>query len=123
MGRTPRARSGRQRAAVGGQSRLGLPQRQRAAVGEGVFPLLVACVSTVLALLLFFSETVPALGEYRHLQEVEDQRFELDHRLFEELETESLHRIGLQIDPQQILLELDRRGVHRRDWPVDENPR
>ena len=93
-------RTGRARAPQGG----GEPE-------DGHFPLVVTALSTGAALLLFFTTTVPALGEHRHLQDTaldHVHRAETDRAA---LERETRRRAALQIDPQAILVELDRRGI------------
>ena len=77
----------------------------------GAFPWWIALGSTVAALALFFSSTVPAIAEMRFLRSVVDQRFEMDQRLSEELNLDSLHRVGLECDIQSLLVELDKRGI------------
>jgi hypothetical protein len=75
------------------------------------FPLVVALFSTVTALGLFFSTTVPAIAELRHLDRVQHDRVKDQWDLTRALEQDALHRIGLELDPQTVVAELDRRGI------------
>lgn len=77
----------------------------------GAFPLWISLGSTIAALILFFSATVPAIAEMRYLGEVAHERIRFDEQLSEELDRDALHRIGLEYDLQTLLVELDKRGI------------
>lgn len=80
-------------------------------VHGGRFPLWIALGSTILALTLFFSTTVPAIAEMRFLRGVAFERVETDRRLSQELDRDALHQVGLECDIQSLLVELDKRGI------------
>ncbi len=106
MGRTPRSDQATTAASSTGQ----LAATPHGDTG-GTFPLWIALLSTVAALLLFFNTTVPAIAEMHFLREVEQQRRQLDTGLGREIERDSLHRLGLEADLQSLLVELDKRGI------------
>jgi hypothetical protein len=72
-------------------------------------------MSTIAALLLFFSATVPALQENRHLRRVEVERQQEHTRLWWELDGESAKQMALRIDVQNLMVELDRQGIYPGD--------
>jgi len=79
------------------------------------FPALVAAGSLVLALLLFFQGTVPALRERRKLLRVEAEQLQVQKELSREATAFALRRTALSRDIQTVLLELDRQGIYPRD--------
>jgi hypothetical protein len=78
---------------------------------SATFPLIVAATSTGIAVALFFSTTVPALDEHRALRSIDGQRHAQEQALRRELDADTELRMSLRVDPQAILVELDRRGV------------
>ena len=109
---------------MGGQGAAG-PQRMLASAGRvsnsrgGRFPLVVALVCTVLASVLFLTGTVPALREADDLRRTEQSnRAELLQLLRQSRELRQRQR-ALDWDPQTLLVELDRRGLHPDDMLDD----
>jgi hypothetical protein len=72
----------------------------------------VAAGSLLLALLLFFQSTVPALKESHELLRMEKQQLQLVRELTREATAFALRRTGLSRDIQTILIELDRQGIY-----------
>ena len=79
---------------------------------DGGFPLVVAALSTIVALALFFTATVPAIQEDRYLQRIEVERQHSHTILWQELDGASALQMALQIDIQSVLVELDRQGIY-----------
>ncbi|MCB9869742.1 MAG: hypothetical protein H6837_07785 [Planctomycetes bacterium] len=79
--------------------------------GGSPFPLVVTLLSTVGALLLFFSTTVAALSEQRALRLVENARQAREATLRRTLEDEARQRAALDLDLQSLMVELDHRGI------------
>ena len=75
-------------------------------------PLVVAALSTIAALALFFTATVPAIREERYLNRVEVERQQLHTRIWQELDRAAAQQMALQIDIQSLLVELDRQGIY-----------
>jgi hypothetical protein len=104
MGRRSRARTDHlEREDLGTESHAG-----------SAFPLVVTGLSTAAALLLCVSGTIPTMQAERHLDEVETERARMHRELWAELDADVSHRMARQIDIQNLLVELDRRGVDTR---------
>ena len=76
------------------------------------FPAVVAAGSLLLALLLFFQSTVPALKESHELLRIEEQQRQLLRELTREATAFALRRTALSRDIQTVLVELDRQGIY-----------
>ncbi len=99
----------RSRAQTGGRTGQGSAPAEDAT--DGGFPLVVAALSTIAALALFFTSTIPAIQEHQHLQQVEVERQQLHTTLWQELDAASTLQMALRIDIQSLLVELDRQGI------------
>ena len=99
----------RSRAQTGGRTGQGSAPDETAA--DGGFPLVVAALSTLAALALFFTSTIPAIRESQYVQRVELERQQLHTMLWQELDAAATLRMALRIDIQSLLVELDRQGV------------
>jgi len=86
--------------------------RRAVAANHRRFPALVAAGSLLLALLLFFHSTVPALKERDELLRMEAHRLQLQKQLTREATAFALRRTALSRDIQTVLLELDRQGIY-----------
>ena len=103
MGRRSRAQTGR---------RTGRGSAPDETAANGGFPLVVAALSTIVALALFFTATIPGMQEDQHLQQVEVERQQLHTMLWQELDAASTQRMALRIDIQSLMVELDRQGIY-----------
>lgn len=83
------------------------------------FPLVVALLSTIAAVALFVTGTIPALQEQKLLSEVEVERQQLHTGLWAELDAESTLRMALAIDLQSLMVELDKQGIYPGDLIPD----
>ena len=79
---------------------------------DGGFPLVVAALSTITALALFFTATVPALQESRDLNQVEVEQQQVHTNLWRELDNASKTQMALRVDVQSMMVELDRHGIY-----------
>ena len=89
---------------------------------ERRFPLAVFTACSGMALVLLITTTMPAVLENRALRAGEEER----QRKLEALEADVRSLRGraaaLDVDPQQVLVELDRHGLTPDDFPPPEPP-
>jgi hypothetical protein len=78
---------------------------------ERTFPAWITLLSTLVAMLLFLTMTVPAVREQRELRRIESEKARLRAQYEDTLRTDRERRRALHWDPQTVLLEIDRLGL------------